>query len=70
MRKTRAVSIEGDAVFADALHLLAKNKEITVGKLVADAVHAVYGEELQPLVSFFRRGGYKSIQLEKEKDNA
>jgi len=70
MRKTRAVSIEGDETLRDALNQLAKDKEVTVGKLVADAVNAAYGEELKPILSFFRRGGYKSIQLDKEIEHA
>lgn len=70
MRKTMAVSIEGDELTREALTQLAKDKKITVGKLVADAVNAQYGEELKPIRSFFKRGGYKSIQLDKEIEHA
>lgn len=70
MRKTMAVSIEGDAVLRDALRELAKSKGITMGKLITDSVFSAHGDELKPILSFFARGGYKSIQLDTEADHA
>lgn len=70
MRKTLAVSIEGDRELRDALNQLAKEKQVTLGKLIADAVDAKYGSELKPLISFFRKRGYVSIQLDKETEHA
>lgn len=70
MIKTTAVSMTTDKATVDALHQLARDKKMTVGKMVADAVMSAYGEDLEPLISFFRQREYGSIQSDTVVDNA
>ena len=70
MRKNRSVSFEGDRILLDALKKLASDKDTSVGHLVAVAVDQVYGNDLAPILSFFRSDDYPNSQTEKAVDHA
>lgn len=63
MKKTTAVSIEGDRALTRALNRYAEDNNTTVGKLVADAVNEKYGHALAPLLSFFRQRDKSNTQM-------
>lgn len=63
MRKTTAVSYEGDRYEISALNQLAKEKGVSAGSLVASAVREKYERELAPIISFFRKRDLQKSQL-------
>lgn len=67
MRKTTGVSYEGDKHEIAAIKQLADEKGVTAGNLIAGAVRSVYGDELAPLISFFRKRGTSKGQMASSK---
>lgn len=62
---TTAVPFTGERTELDALKQLARERNTTVGKMVAAAIHAQYGAEMKPLISFFRKRDYDNSQVSK-----
>lgn len=62
MRKTTGVSYEGDKHEIAAIKQLADEKGVTAGNLIAGAVREVYGKELEPLATFFRKRASQKSQ--------
>lgn len=67
MRKTTGISFEGDRTEVLALGQLADEMGVSIGKLVADAIREKYGEELKPLVTYFRKRASQKSQSTSEK---
>lgn len=62
-RATSAISCRQDEAFRLAMRTLASEKGVDVGDLVREALDDKYGEQLAPLLSFFRERGNNSPQM-------
>lgn len=68
MLKATAISCRASDAYKQALDALAKSKKQKMADLVRHALDSVYGDELQPYLSFFADGDYKNSQMSTEKD--
>lgn len=67
MKKTTAVSYEGDKPEIKALGQLADEMGISIGRLVADAVRKAHGAELDKITPFFRKRDLSKSHTTSEK---